>query len=132
VAPYAGNSQLQTLALAALLNSGCYVENGDVLTPPAYGTMGNLPKNVFHGQPYYNVDLSVAKLWKFKERYTATFRIEFFNLFNRADFAAPGSDPGAGGNFGASTSTPDGAGFTNAVLGSGSARAAQLGLKLTF
>ena len=132
VAPYAGNPQLQTLALAALENAGCYVENGDVLTPPAYGTMGNLPKNVLHGQPYYNVDMSIGKLWKFKERYAASFRIEFFNLLNRADFAAPSGDPGAGGSFGASSTTPDGAGFGNAVLGSGSARAAQLGLKLTF
>ena len=47
VAPYAGNTQLQTLALMALQNTGCYVENGNVLTPPAYGTMGNLAKNVF-------------------------------------------------------------------------------------
>ncbi len=133
VAPYTGNSQLQALALSALNSTGCYVENGDVLTPPAYGTNGDAPKNFFRGPSYYNVDLSVAKLWKFKERYTATFRIEFFNLFNRADFSVPGTtDPGAGGNFGCTCSTPDGAGFTNAVLGSGAAREAQLGLKLAF
>lgn len=133
VAPYSGNPQLQTLALAALQNTGCYVENGDVLTPPAYGTLGDAPKNNFRGPAFYNVDLSVAKLWKFKERYTATFRMDFFNLFNRADFTVPGStDPGAGGSFGCTCTTPDGAGFTNAVLGSGAAREAQLGLKLTF
>jgi hypothetical protein len=131
IAPYSGNAQLQTLALAALQNTGCYVENGDVLTPPAYGTEGNATKNMFRGPAYYNVDLSVAKLWKFKERYTATFRIEFFNLFNRADFTVPGAtDPGAGGNFGCTCTTPDG--VSNPVLGSGSARATQLGLKLTF
>jgi hypothetical protein len=117
----------------ALQNAGCYVENGNVLTPPAYGTMGNLAKNVFRGPAFYNVDLSVAKQWKFKERYTAAFRIEFFNLFNRADFSTPAStDPGAGGSFGCTCTTPDGSGFTNAVLGSGAAREAQLGLKLTF
>jgi carboxypeptidase family protein len=133
VAPYAGNPQLQTLALAALQNTGCYVENGDVLTPPAYGTLGNAPKNIFRGPAYFNVDMSAAKLWKFKERYTATFRMDFFNLFNRADFTVPGAtDPGAGGNFGCTCTTPDGAGSTNAVLGSGAAREVQLGLKLTF
>ena len=132
-APYAGNPQNQTLALDALLNLGCYVENGGVLTPPAYGTIGNAHKNFFRGPNYYNVDLSVAKVWKFKERYSATFRIEFFNLFNRADFTTPtGTDPAAGGNFGCTCTTPDGAGFTNAVLGSGAAREAQLGLKLAF
>jgi hypothetical protein len=133
VAPYAGNPQLQTLALAALQNTGCYVENGDVLTPPAYGTVGDAPRNIFRGPAYYNVDLSVAKLWKFKERYTAAFRMDFFNLFNRADFNVPGStDPGAGGNFGCTCTTPDGAGSTNAVLGSGAAREVQLGLRLAF
>ena len=40
-APYAGNTQLQRLAVAALTNAGCYVQGGGVLTPPAYGTVGN-------------------------------------------------------------------------------------------
>ena len=133
VAPYSGKAQLQTLALAALQNTGCYVENGDVLTPPAYGTVGDAPKNIFRGPAYYNVDMSFTKLWKFKERYTAAFRMDFFNLFNRADFNVPGStDPGAGGNFGCTCTTPDGAGSTNAVLGSGAAREVQLGLRLAF
>lgn len=130
IAPYSGNPQLQALALAALQNTGCYVENGDVLTPPAYGTLGDAPKNFFRGPAYYNVDMSAAKLWKFKERYTAAFRADFFNLFNRPDFTVPGAtDPGAGGNFGCTCSTPD---SNNAVLGSGAAREVQLGLKLTF
>jgi hypothetical protein len=75
----------------------------------------------------------VAKDWKFRERYSAQFRAEFFNLFNRADFANPkATDPSAGGQFGCSCLTPDATGFTNSVLGSGSARSIQLGLKLTF
>lgn len=132
-APYAGNATLQQLALDALLNNGCYVENGGILTPPAYGTIGDAPKNIFRGPAFYNVDLSVAKLWKIKERYTATFRMEFFNLFNRADFTTPAAtDPAAGGQFGCTCATPDELGFTNAVLGAGAARAAQLGLKLSW
>ena len=132
-APYAGNAQLQALALAALTNYGCYMQNGGVLTPPAYGTIGNAGPGFFRGQPFYNVDLSIAKLWKFKERYSAEFRAEFFNLFNRPDFAGPGStDPGAGGTFGQAVTTPDETGFTNSVLGSGSARSLQFGLKLAF
>jgi hypothetical protein len=59
--------------------------------------------------------------------------MEFFNLFNRADFTTPAAtDPAAGGQFGCTCATPDELGFTNAVLGAGAARAAQLGLKLTF
>ena len=136
-APYANNSQLQQLAVASLTNLGCYVQGAGVLTPPAYGTNGDAGRNIFRGQPYYNVDLSIAKDWKFKERFGVQFRAEFFNLFNRADFANPvpfktGTDPSAGGTFGCSCTTPDATGFTNSVLGSGAPRSIQLGLKLTY
>ena len=136
-APYAGNAQLQQLALASLTNSGCYMQNGGVLTPPAYGTIGNASRNLFRSPAYYNVDFSVSKLWKFRERYSAQFRVEVFNLFNRADFSIPGSggtqaaggiDP-TGGQFGCSCLTPDNA---NPVLGSGGPRHIQFGLKLTY
>lgn len=137
-APYAGNAQLQQLALAALWNNECYVQNGGVLTPPAYGTIGNEGRNNFRGPAYYNLDLNVGKDWKFKERYGVQFRIDFFNLLNRADFAqTPGSINPAGGStagsgFGCTCTTPDETGFTNAVLGSGAPRSVQLGLKLTY
>ena len=130
-APYAGNAQLQGLALAALANAACYIQNGGVLTPPAYGTLGDAGAGYFAGPTYKNVDFSVLKLWKFKERYSAQFRLEFFNLLNRTDFSAPGSNPSSGlsGGFGYATSTPD---STNAVLGSGGPRHIQFGLKLGF
>ena len=134
VAPYAGNSQLQALALAALNSKGmgCYMQGGGILTPPAFGMIGNASKNLFLGPAYYNWDLSVAKDWKLKERYTAEFRAEFFNVLNRADFAIPHTiDPERGGQFGCACSTLDAAG-TNSVLGSGGPRAIQLGLKLIF
>ena len=85
-APYGGSgTQLGQLALASLANFGCYAQGDGVLTPPAYGTTGNASKGFFIGPVYYNVDFSVAKLWKVKERYTAQFRVEFFNFFNRVD-----------------------------------------------
>lgn len=138
MAAYPGNPQLQQLALASLSNFGCYVQNGGVLTPPAYGTNGNAPRNGFRYPPYYNVDMSIAKNWKFRERYSAEFRVEFFNLFNRADFGSSagvggpvGLDPstGSGGQFGCSCTTPD---ALNPVLGSGGPRHIQFGLKLAF
>ena len=46
-APYAGNAMLQSLALAALTNLGCYVQGSGVLTPPAYGTIGNANRGIF-------------------------------------------------------------------------------------
>ena len=132
MAPYAGNAQGQQLALASLTNLGCYMENGGILTPPAYGTIGNASRNLFRSPAYYNVDLSISKLWKFKERFNAQFRAEFFNLFNRADFPIPGvvePNSGVGGQFGCSCTTPD---VSNPVLGSGGPRHIQFGLKLTY
>jgi len=136
-APYAGNAQLMTLALASLNDWGCYAQNGGILTAPAYGTIGNASRNLFRSPAYYNVDFSVSKLWTFKERFSAQFRVEFFNLFNRADFSIPGSggtqsaggvDP-SGGQFGCSCFTPDN---SNPVFGSGGPRHIQFGLKLTY
>jgi hypothetical protein len=139
-APYAGNPTQQGLALAALTNGGCYVKNGGILTPPAFGTVGDAYNGIFRGQTYKNVDMSVSKLWKFRERYSAQLRIEFFNLLNRADFAGPGAGSGTGpagtnpasginGGFGYDTLTPD---ASNPVLGSGGPRHIQFGLKLTY
>ena len=136
-APYAGNTTLMALAVASLNNAGCYMQKGGILTPPAFGTIGNASRNMFRSPAYYNVDFSVSKLWKIKERFSAQFRAEFFNLFNRADFTIPGgtgaqasggTDPSAG-QFGCSCATPDAA---NPVLGSGGPRHIQFGLKLTY
>jgi Carboxypeptidase regulatory-like domain len=134
-ASYAGNAQLQALALAALTNSACYERGGGILTPPAYGTIGNASRGSFPGPTYYNVDFSVAKDWKLKERFGIQFRFETFNLLNRADFATPtvtsNADPskGVSGQFGCACSTPD---SSNPVLGSGGPRHIQFGLKLTY
>jgi hypothetical protein len=121
------------LAVASLMNLGCYLQNGGVLTPAAYGSIGNANRNLFRGPHYYNADLSVAKIWKIKERYSAQFRAEFFNILNHADFApTPGTtDPskGSSSQFGCSCATPDSG---NPVLGSGGPRHIQFALKLTF
>ena len=136
-APYAGNTQLQALALASLTDFGCYVQNGGILTPPAYGTLGNVSRDSFRGPSFYNTDFSVAKIWKFKERYSAQFRAEFFNIFNRGDFiqvpATTDPSKGSKGNFGCSCTTPDSSTLNpNPVLGSGGPRHIQFGLKLMF
>jgi hypothetical protein len=128
---YAPGSQQAQLALAALAVFGCYVQNGAYLTPPAFGTIGNAGKNLFRTLPYYNWDLSISKDWKFKERFGAQFRAEFFNILNRADYAVPNVTDPEKGSFGQSSATPDTA-ANNSVLGSGGPRAIQFGLKLSF
>src|SRR5260370_2969290 len=129
------------LADASLNTFDCYANGQSMLLPPAFGTLGNLGRNVFLDTGFHNLDLSISKNWKFKERLTAQFRAEAFNVPNHPTFANPWggtSGYGAGvtadpsvGPFGCGCATPDVA-AVNPVLGSGSARAIQLGLKLTF
>jgi len=66
-----------------------------------------------------------------KERLTAQFRWEIFNILNNAILANPGNGGIGSSNFGCSCQTPDTAG-QNPLLGTGGARAMQLGLKLLF
>jgi hypothetical protein len=133
-APYAGNANQMGLAAASLANIGCYVTaGGGILTPPAYGTIGNANRNIFRIPPYYNVDFSVSKDWKFKERIGVQFRAELFNIFNFTNWALPASantDP-SGGALGAITQSPDVAN-QNPILGSGGPRHIQFGLKISY
>ena len=150
-ADWAGCLAHATPGILASLNAaiagatgGCYVSlNGkSFLLPNAAGTFGNLGRNVFRDTGFRNVDFSISKNWKFRERLNAQFRAEMFNVFNHPNFANPWggtsgygagafADPSIVGTFGCGCATPDVA-SVNPVLGSGSARAIQLGLKFTF
>ena len=128
--------------LASLTSFGCYQKGNSYLLPPALGTFGTAGRNIFRDSGYRNWDLSVVKAFKFRERLTAQFRAELFNVLNHPNIANPyggPSDYGAGANddpsshnlFGCGCATPDVA-AANPVLGSGGNRAIQLGLKLLF
>jgi hypothetical protein len=132
------------LALASLYNLGCYASlNGkSVLIPPAFGSYGTTAPYLFRGPAYTNVDFSVTKVFKFRERLSAQFRVEFFNVFNHPNMSNPYGGPG-GGNTYTDPSGDAAASFgfqpftsdvvnSNPVLGSGGPRAMQLGLKLLF
>ena len=103
VAPYAGNTLQQDLALAALTNSStgaCYMQNGGILTPPAYGTLGDATRGLFTGPSFQDVDVALEKMWHVKERYSMQLRIEVYNVFNHVNFAQfsdGASDPSGGG-----------------------------------
>lgn len=123
---------------------GCYVsKNGkSFLLPNALGAFGTMGRNVFRDTGFHNVDLSVSKSFKLGERLKLQGRVETFNIFNHPNFANPNgatsgygqaafADPSVVGTFGCGCATPDEAAF-NPVLGSGSNRAIQLGLKFIF
>jgi hypothetical protein len=127
------------LAVASLVNNGCYVQGDGVLVPPPFGSIGNTGRNLFRDSGFRNWDMSLIKGWRFKERFTAQFRAEFFNVLNHPKFANPygarstylNNDPSGGFGFGCGCVTPDAA-AGNPVLGTGGARDIQLGLKLIF
>jgi hypothetical protein len=136
-------TSLGVSTLNALNAAGyCYMVRNSILIPNGFGQFGNMGRNIFRDTGFRNVDLSVAKIFKFGEKLRAQFRVETFNLFNHPNFANPwgatstfgqgaNSDPSQAGLFGCGCATPDNAAF-NPVLGSGSARAIQLGLKFLF
>ena len=80
-----------------------------------------------------NVDFSVNKNWRIKERYGVQFRTEIFNLFNRVNFTGletadlAFNNTASDKNFGKSTS----AGFGRFNKDAGP-REIQFGFKFTF
>ena len=127
-----------------LAAGGCFVSGKSVMVPPKAGTFGTMGRNIFRDDGFKNVDLSVFKNFTFKERYTAQFRAEFFNIFNHPIISNPyGASNGWGGAtggtngmgspqlFGCGCATPDVA-AGNPLIGSGSNRVMQLGMKFTF
>jgi hypothetical protein len=85
---------------------------------PAPGQLGTLGKGSVRGTPITNVDLSLAKNWRFKERYQFQFRAEFFNLLNHVNFVGFDTDI-RNNTFGTLTSAQ-------------ASREAQFGFKFTF
>ncbi len=133
---------INAATVTSLNTFGCYFQGSSVLIPPALGTFGTSARNLWRDPGLRNVDLSATKSFKFQERLTAQFRVEFFNIFNHPNFANPygasngfgitaEGDPSSNSNFGCGCATPDQA-AGNPVLGSGGNRAIQLGLKLIF
>ncbi|MCU1315784.1 MAG: hypothetical protein JWN63_1106 [Candidatus Acidoferrum typicum] len=120
----------------------CYMVGNSVLIPNAFHAFGTMGRNIFRDTGFHNVDLSISKSFKLGEKVKAQIRVETFNFLNHPNFANPyGStsgygqgatgDPSQAGAFGCGCATPDNASF-NPVLGSGSSRAIQLGLKFSF
>ena len=136
----AKSTAMGPLAVASLTNLGCFVNGNSLLIPPPYGSYGTLGRGIWRDHGFRNLDVSVMKTWKFKERLSAQFRAEFFNVLNHPAFTNPFGGPGGGnGNvnpslgagFGYIPATPD-VKTANPVLGAGGSRAVQLGLKLSF
>jgi len=130
----------------ALAKYGCYEQNGSLLLPPAFGTVGTTPTGLFRATPLDLWDVSVTKEVRFTERMSGQFRFEIFNVLNHTNYTPSVSNtmsagvagnstltnlPTANTKFAASTATPD-VQVSNPSVGSGAARGFQMGLKLSF
>jgi Carboxypeptidase regulatory-like domain len=65
--------------------------------PEALGTIGDARRNFFHGPGINNYNLSVYKNTTITERLKFQLRLDAFNAFNHAQFAAPGQSGIQGG-----------------------------------
>ena len=95
-----------------------------VFTQPAPFTFGNLARTLpdVRGPGINNFDMSLVKGFPIRERLKAQFRFEFFNLWNRTQFANPGTSQG-NAQFGV---------ISNISNDANPARQVQLALKIVF
>jgi hypothetical protein len=139
-----GGTPVPTNGITSLENLGCYVQGSSVLLPPAFGTWPQNSRGIFRGPSFDIWDMSITKTFKFKERFGAEFRAEFFNVLNHPTFnnmspASSGINPtntlfsgsAPPNQFGSISQTLD-SGGQNPVVGAGGARSIQLGLKISF
>ena len=64
---------------------------------PAPGTFGNLPRGFVRAPGIKNIDFSLAKNWRVRERYNIQFRAEMFNVFNFVNFRGHNASVAGGG-----------------------------------
>ncbi len=97
---------------------------------PAQGTFGNLGRNAIYGPGFGSVDFSVFKATPITEKLSTQLRFEIFNLFNRTNWANPGTSLASAATFGVMTNTRNGGSAPG--LGFGEPRNMQIALKFIF
>ncbi len=72
--------------------TGCYFLPGAFAVNTDLGTFGTANRRFFHGPGFNNTDFGLLKRTVIKENYAFDLRIEFFNIFNHAQFMNPTGD----------------------------------------
>jgi hypothetical protein len=91
-ADYAASSHDAFLAASKPGPAGRYLLNPNTFQDPAFGTIGNTPRNAFHGPGFWNADVGVSRSFRVSRLGETTrfqFRADFFNLFNHANLSNP-------------------------------------------
>ncbi len=63
--------------------------NPAAFATPGPGMWGDFPRNELSGPSFRQVDMILAKRFRFNETMNVEFRTEFFNIFNQTNFANP-------------------------------------------
>jgi len=114
--------------LLQLARLGCFEQRGTAIVPPAQGTFGSMGSLL--GGSYRNLNVSITKMWTFRERFSAQFRAEVHNVLNRTQYGGGSISFSSPVDGGLADDTPNsGEGI---VTGDGGSRYIQFGLKLGF
>jgi hypothetical protein len=84
----------------------CVPTTGAFVQNCVLGTFGTANRRFFHGPGFNNTDFGFLKRTQIKENFAFDLRIEFFNIFNHAQFKNPGGDI-TSSNFGIVTNARD-------------------------
>jgi hypothetical protein len=98
--------------------------NPNAFSLPAFGTYGNVGRGVYNGPGLANLDLSLLKDTRIRERAQLQLRAEFFNLLNHTNLGTPNATVFSNGAISSS------AGIITATATT--SRQIQFGLKLVF
>jgi hypothetical protein len=86
--------------------TGCYFLPDAFAVNTDLGTFGTANRRFFHGPGFNNTDFGMLKRTQIRGNYAFDLRIEFFNVFNHAQFFNPGGDI-SGSSFGIVTNARD-------------------------
>ena len=85
----------------------CVPTTGAFVQNCALGTFGTANRRFFHGPGFNNTDFGLSKRTTIHENYAFDLRIEFFNIFNHAQFFSPGGNISSSSSFGIVTKARD-------------------------
>ena len=94
---------------------------------PAKGTWGNLGRNVLRAPGLFQIDTSLSKQARLAEHLGLEVGLEFFNVLNHPQLAAPAANISSTSNFGRITSP-----VNTSPVGAGTPRQVQAFARITF
>jgi Carboxypeptidase regulatory-like domain len=89
-------------------NTGCYFLPTAFAVNTTLGTFGTANRRFFHGPGFNNTDFGITKRTRLTERFAFDLRLEFFDIFNHAQFISDSSTGNiSGSSFGIITNARD-------------------------